>query len=245
MYKYILVFIAPFLFHACTPNNVSINAEIGKKIDSAGMSGSFALMENGTEGFTIFNLSAYKDSAIAPLNTFFVLPTLIALDKGYIPVDSNKWISFDSSAYYNQVVAKIGRADLLLNIDTLHYGKGIVSADLENFWRDQSLVITPDEQLGLFKRIYFKELPYQKRSQEMLKKMILKESNANYQLSYVVATDSTKNNTTWVVGYVEENVHPYFFVLQTNAKDGSDLVNRNILLLKRILLQEGFLKGVR
>lgn len=245
MHKYILLFLAPFFFFACTPNNVSINSEIGKKIDSAGMSGSFALMENGTEGFTIFNLSAYKDSAIAPLNTFFVLPSLIALDRGYIPVDSNQWISFDSTLYYNQVIAKIGRADLLLTIDTIHYGKGIVSADLENFWRDQSLVITPDEQLGLFKRIYFKELPFQKRAQEILKKMILKESNANYQLSYVVASDSTKNNATWVVGYVEENLHPYFFVLQTNAREGTDLTNRNLRLLKTILLQEGFLKGVR
>ena len=46
---------------ACTPNNVKISATIGKQIDSAGMQGSFALMENSTEAFTIFNLSCPYD----------------------------------------------------------------------------------------------------------------------------------------------------------------------------------------
>ena len=60
-------------FFACTPNNVIIDSNIVKMMDSAGMQGTFALMENGTEQFTIVNLSRYKDSAYAPLNTFFIV----------------------------------------------------------------------------------------------------------------------------------------------------------------------------
>jgi hypothetical protein len=48
-----------------------------------------------------------------------------------------------------------------------------------------------------------------------------------------------------VLGYIEENLHPYFFVLHTSAKEGMDLKNRNINLLKSILVKEGFFKGVR
>jgi beta-lactamase class D len=48
-----------------------------------------------------------------------------------------------------------------------------------------------------------------------------------------------------VVGYVEENKHPYFFVLNTNALKSDSLDEQNVQLLKKILLQQGFLKGLR
>lgn len=245
MQKFLVIVLLGLGAFACTPNNVKINTAIGKLIDSAGMQGSFALMENSTEAFTIFNLSAYKDSGYAPLNTFFALPILIGFDQGKLNADSNTWVSLDSTYFYQQLMQKIGRTALLQEIDSIHYGKGIVSASMDSFWRDASLVITPDEQLGLMKRLYFKSLPFQKRSQELFMKMILKEDNSNYKLSYLVATDTIQGNQAWVVGYVEENLHPYFFVLHTSATDAKDLKNRNINLLKSILINEGFLKGVR
>jgi beta-lactamase class D len=116
---------------------------------------------------------------------------------------------------------------------------------MDGFWKDESLLITADEQLGFIKRLYFKGLPFQKRSQELFRKMIMKEQNSNYQLSYLVATDTALGNQAWVLGYIEENLHPYFFVLHTSASDGKDLKNRNVNLLKSILVKEGFFKGVR
>ena len=245
MQKIFIIIIISISAFACTPNNVKISTAIGKQIDSAGMQGSFALMENSTEAFTVYNLSAYKDSGYAPLNTFFALPVLIGFDRGQLNADTNTWVSLDSSAYYQQLVKQIGRSTLLQEIDSIHYGKGIVSANMDSFWRDESLLITADEQLGFIKRLYFKALPFQKRSQELFRKMILKEQNSNYQLSYIVATDTTLGNQAWVIGYIEENLHPYFFVLHTSATDGKDLKNRNIKLLKSILAKEGFFKGVR
>ena len=245
MQKFLVVIFLGLSAFACTPNNVKISSAIGKQIDSAGMQGSFALMENSTEAFTIFNLSAYKDSGYAPLNTFFALPILIGFDQGQLKADTNTWVSLDSTVYYQQLVKQIGRTSLLQEIDSIHYGKGIVSANMDSFWRDASLLITADEQLGFIKQLYFKGLPFQKRSQELFAKMILQEQNANYKLSYLVATDTAIGNQSWVVGYVEENLHPYFFVLHTSATDGKDLKNRNINLLKSILAKEGFFKGVR
>ncbi len=245
MQKISVLILIAFGAFACTPNNVKINDAIGKQIDSAGMKGSFALMENSTEAFTIYNLSAYKDSGYAPLNTFFALPILIGLDKGQLNADTNTWVSLDSTAYYQQLVKQIGRNEILQEIDSIHYGKGIVSTNMDNFWNDESLLITADEQLGFIKQLYFKGLPFQKRSQELFSKMILKEANSNYKLSYLVATDTSVGNQAWVVGYIEENLHPYFFVLHTSATEGDDLKNRNINLLKSILMKEGFFKGVR
>jgi beta-lactamase class D len=191
-------------------------------------------------------LSNYKDSAAAPLNTFFIIPVLIGLDKGIVNHHDTLLNLNDSAELYKAIIAKIGRQQILKVLDSLHYGKGIASADSTHFWEDGSLVITPDEQLGLIKRIYFKELFFQKKSQEKIKKMILMEDNSNYRLSYITGIDTTSGkNTAWVLGYVEENQHPYFFVLNTKANTSTNLTDNNINLLKKILLQQGFLKGTR
>ena len=234
------------LVYACNPNNVKNDTAIAQLMDSAGMQGNFALLENGIEQFTIHNLSNYKDSAAAPLNTFFIIPVLIGLDKGIVNHHDTLLNLNDSAQLYKAIIAKIGRQQILKVLDSLHYGKGIASADSTHFWEDGSLVITPDEQLGLIKRIYFKELFFQKKSQEKIKKMILMEDNSNYRLSYITGIDTTSGkNTAWVLGYVEENQHPYFFVLNTKANTSTNLTDNNINLLKKILLQQGFLKGTR
>lgn len=236
------------LFFGCSPNNVKLDASITKILDSAGVDGSFALLENGSGQFTIANLSRYKDSAYSPLNTFFIIPSLIALDKGVINQNQATWVSADSIAFFQNLMSILGREAIIKSIDSIHYGKGVISANSNEFWRDQSLRITADEQLGLIKKMYFKELPFQKRSQELYKKMISKEDNSNYHLSYIEATDSL-SQISWVLGFIEENKHIYFFVLNTSAKtkelakEGAS--KSSVPLLKVILLQQGFLKGLR
>lgn len=243
MKKYLAAFFFSVVFFACSPNNVTIDASVVKMLDSAGVVGSFALLENGSGKFTIANLSHYKDSASSPLTSFFILPTLIALDKGIINQNQASWASMDSTPYYQNIITQLGRQEILKTIDSIKYGKGLVSANMNEFWKDGSLTITADEQLGLMKRAFFKELPFQKRSQEIFKKMILKEDNSNYKLSYLTAADSTTNNT-WVIGYEEENTHIYFFVLHTTSKTTA-ATNNSVALLKKILLQQGFLQGLR
>ena len=243
MKKYLAAFVFSVVLFACSPNNVTIDSSIVKMMDSAGVVGSFALLENGTGKFTIANLSHYKDSASSPLSSFFILPSLIALDKGIINQNQASWVSMDSIPYYQKIITQLGRQEILKAIDSIKYGKGLVSANMNEFWKDGSLKITADEQLGLIKRAYFKELPFQKRSQEIFKKMMVKEDNSNYKLSYLTASDSTTNNT-WVIGYEEENTHIYFFVLHTTSKTAA-ATNNSVALLKKILLQQGFLQGLR
>ena len=243
MKKYLVAFVFSVVLFACSPNNVTIDSSVVKMMDSAGVVGSFALLENGTGKFTIANLSHYKDSASSPLSSFFILPTLIALDKGIINQNQVGWVSMDSTPYYQNIITQLGRQEILKTIDSIKYGKGVVSANMNEFWKDGSLKITADEQLGLIKRVYFKELPFQKRSQEIFKKGMVKEENSNYKLSYLYASDSTKNNS-WVLGFEEENTHIYFFVLHTTGKTAA-ASNNSVALLKKILLQQGFLQGLR
>jgi len=155
MNKYVFVVLLSASFFACSPNNVTIDSSIVKIMDSAGVVGSFALLENGTGKFTIAGLSHYKDTASSPLSSFFILPSLIALDKGIINYNQASWVSMDSTPYYQNIITQIGRQAIIKIIDSIDYGKGVVSANMNEFWKDGSLKITADEQLGLMKRAFF------------------------------------------------------------------------------------------
>ena len=94
--------------------------------------------------------------------------------------------------------------------------------------------------------LYFEQLPFQKRTQQVVRKVMLMEDNSIYKLSYKTGWgfDEKGGNIGWVVGWIEENRHPYFFVLlvQTPDKDYPMFKNR-MDLLKDILKHYEFMQG--
>jgi beta-lactamase class D len=110
------------------------------------------------------------------------------------------------------------------------------------------LKITPDEQLGLVKRLYFDQLPFFKTYQEVVKRAMLFENNANYRLGYKTGWGrwdaKTGKTIGWMVGWIEENRHPYFFVLNIESRDPNfDMPAIRLKMLKDILKAQGFFEG--
>ncbi|HVZ24921.1 MAG TPA: penicillin-binding transpeptidase domain-containing protein [Sediminibacterium sp.] len=257
---------------ACSPNNVHINNDIGRFFKEQKVSGCFGLFDNGSGQFEIYNLSRFKDSAYLPASTFKIVNSLIGVETGRISNEKMiiKWDgkvrffpggdtakawnrdlsmeeAFKVSAvpYYQEVARRIGKDTMLHWLDSLHYGKRTGPFLIDTFWLNNSLKITPDEQLGLVKKLYFGQLPFQKRTQDIVKKVMLQESNANYRLSYKTGWAHRENGNSigWVVGWIEENRHPYFFVLNMEAPPSIDLAAVRLTLLKNILRAEGFFEG--
>src|SRR5258706_15604135 len=125
----------------------------------------------------------------------------------------NPAFGFSVFNYYKEVARRIGRDTMQLWLDSLSYGTKKITTKIDSFWLDNSLKIKPDEELGLVKRLYFDQLPFFKSYQEMVKRAMLFENNANYRLAYKTGWGFTENNHAlgWVVGWIEENDHPYFF----------------------------------
>ena len=100
--------------------------------------------------------------------------------------------------------------------------------------------------MGLVKRLYFDQLPFHQLYQETVKKAMLFEDKPEYKLSYKTGWGFKENgnHVGWIVGWIEENSHPYFFVLnlESSAKD-FDMVTVRMKILKDILNQLGFMKG--
>jgi beta-lactamase class D len=113
------------------------------------------------------------------------------------------------------------------------------------FWLDNSILISPDEQLGLVKRLYFRQLPFRESIQESVKKMMIWENNTTYQLAYKtgMGISDTGKPMGWMVGWIEENRHVYPFVLNIEMEKEAALPEARLKILKEVLGYIGFFKG--
>ncbi len=257
----------PLILIGCSPNNVTEESSLKKYFDEANVTGCFGMFDNGAGNFTIYNLKRYRDSSYTPASTFKIVNSLIGLQTGKI-TDENMIIKWDSvkrwnpdwnkdltmveafkvSAvnYYQEVARRIGKDTMKKWIDSLGYGNKNISGPIDSFWLNNHLKITSDEQLGLVKKLYFTQLPFYNRTQEIVRKVMLREDNANYKLSYKTGWGNKEdgNEIGWIVGWIEENKHPYFFVLNIESPDHKiDMMTVRMKILKNILSQLGFFMG--
>ena len=268
MKQLLALFALAFALASCTPNNVTVDKSLGKYFTENNVHGTFALFDNSSGEFTVYNLERYRDSAFLPASTFKIVNSLIGLQTGIIENDSmiipwdgkdrgrpecNRDMSmYDAfrvscTPWYQELARRIGKDTMQRWIDSLAYGNKKISR-LDTFWLDNSLKIRPDEQMGLVKRLYFNQLPFFKLNQEIVKRAMLFEDTPQYKLSYKTGWgfDEKGQNLAWIVGWVEENRHPYFFVLNFQTPDKSaDIPAIRMTMLKGILKQLGFMEGKR
>lgn len=262
-------------FYSCSLNNAKEDPGLEKYFRENQLEGCFALFDNGTGLFTVYNMGRYRDSAYLPASTFKIVNALIGIETGrvkdssdIIPWDGierripewNKDLSMQSAftvssvPWFQELARRIGKDTMQHWLDTLGYGQSkgrqkiAIANNLDTFWLDNSVKVTADEQLGLVKKLYFQQLPFQPRAQRIVSAMMKREDNSNYTLSYKTgwAISDRGHAIGWIVGWIEENRHPYFFVLQAESPDPNyNMSSVRLRILKDILGQYGFMKGAK
>jgi beta-lactamase class D len=263
--------LAVLIFSSCSSDNVDNDPKVGEYLKEKGLTGCFGLFDNGTGQFTIYNLARFRDSVFLPASTFKIVNSLIGLETGrvrdsafVIPWDSVKrrvpeWnqdltmhqaFIYSAVPWYQELARRIGKDTMQHWLDTLGYAsrykKPVITNNLDTFWLDNSIKISADEQLGLIKKLYFDQLPFQSRTQRIVRNMMKVEDNANYKLSFKTGWGRTGQNHAlgWIVGWIEENKHPYFFALQVESPDPNyDMSVVRLNILKQILRDHGFFEG--
>jgi beta-lactamase class D len=255
-----------FVHGSCSVNQAKIDNSLKKYFDSAKVDGCFSMVNNQTGEVSVYNMKL-DTQRFLPASTFKIVNSLIGLETGRITDEKMviKWdgikrrneawnrdlsmaeaFKISSISYYHEVARRIGRDTMRQWIDTLQYGNMNVSGPVDSFWINNTLKISPDEQLGLVKKLYFDKLPFQKRTQQIVKDMMLQENNTLYKLSYKTGWgyDEMQNAIGWVVGWIEENQHVYFFVTLVISPDKNiDMQTIRMNITKGILKQYGFFKG--
>ncbi|MGF2413262.1 penicillin-binding transpeptidase domain-containing protein [Ferruginibacter sp.] len=270
--NFFLFAICIFSFTSCSVNKAKIDNSLKKYFDENNVDGCFTLLNNADGKVTVYNM-ALDTQRFTPASTFKIVNSLIGLQTGRITNDTMliKWdgqvrvfaggdtakdwnkdmnmteaFKVSSVPYYQEVARRVGKDTMQAWIDSLGYGNRNTSGPVDSFWLNNVLKISPDEQLGLVKRLYFDQLPFRKSVHEMVKGVMLQEDNTAYKLSYKTGWgfDEQKNNIGWQVGWIEENNHVYFFVTFVKAGKG-DVDMRTIRknITTGILKQLGFFEG--
>ncbi len=264
-YTYFLILSTSILF-SCSANRARIDNSLKKYFEEKKVDGCFALLNNADGKIVVYNMQL-DTTRFLPASTFKIINSLIGLETGRI-TDEKMIIKWDGISrpfsqwnkdmdmaeafktscvpYYQEVARRIGKDTMQYWLDTLHYGNMHIGPQIDTFWLDNSLQISPDEQLGLVKRLYFDQLPFQKRTQQIVRSVMLQEDNTLYKLSYKSGMGISPDNSRigWLIGWIEENKHPYFFVtLIKTANQQADISQARLEITKSILKQFGFFEG--
>jgi len=259
-------FIVLISISSCSVNRAKVDDSLKKYFDDNKVEGCFTMLSNSDGKVTVYNLKM-DTTRYTPSSTFKIVNSLIGLETGVISDekmvikwdgikrwndDWNKDLTMEqafkvsSVPYYQEVARRIGRDTMQLWLDSLNYGNKNIGDKIDSFWLDNHLKISPDEQLGLVKRLYFDQLPFQKRTQQIVRDVMLQEDNTSYSLSYKtgLGLDESKNSVGWLIGWIEENKHPYFFVTMVKSADAAtDIKAVQLNITKGILKQLGFFNG--
>jgi beta-lactamase class D len=195
------------LLGSCSVNKAKVDNSLKKYFDDNKVDGCFTLLNNTDGKVTVYNMEL-DTQRFSPASTFKIVNSLIGLQTGRIINDTMliKWdgkvrvfpggdtatgwnkdmgmteaFKVSSVPYYQEVARRIGKDTIQAWIDSLGYGNKNISGAVDSFWLNNALKISPDEQLGLMKRLYFDQLPFRKSVHEMVKSVMLQEDNTAYK----------------------------------------------------------------
>ncbi len=204
--------------------------------------GSFVLYDSRKDAWTIYNKEAALER-ITPNSTYKIYDALLGLESGIIAPEQSKmtWdgeeYPFDawesdqdlSSAMHSSVNWYFQRIDRMAGFNKVKefwqkigYGNQQISSDLDLYWNDFSLKISPIEQVELLRKFYHNDFHFSEKNINAVKDAILIESTSDSTLSGKTGTGRVDGRDTngWFIGYIEKSGHVYYFA--TNIQGSSD-----------------------
>ncbi len=131
-------------------------------------------------------------------------------------------------------------------VDSLQYGNKDGSGPNPAMSSFATSGSTPTSNSVWSKSFISTSCPFSNVPQQLVRDMMTKEANSNYKLVIKTGRAAYLPGPAigWVMGWVEENQHPYFFVINVESSDGrADIESIGIHMAKRILLTMGFFQG--
>ena len=181
-----------------------------------------------------------------PASTFKIPNSIIALETGVVENDSTlfKWygekrylknweqdLIFKQAFHYScvpcyqEVARKIGEKNMSKHLNEIDYGNMKVdSINIDSFWLKGESRINQFQQIDFLKRFYHSELPISKRTETIMKRMMVIEHNSIYKLSGKTGWSiKNGNNNGWFIGYIETQNKTYFFASNIEPKKQFDM----------------------
>jgi beta-lactamase class D len=210
-------------------------AEFGKILDSLKVKGSMLIYDSNKNTYYSNDFVWAKKGNI-PASTFKIPNSIIALETGIVKSDSTvfkwngekRWMkaweqdltlkqAFKVSCVpcYQEIARKVGVKRMKEYLKKLDYNTMVFDTlTIDNFWLEGKSRISQMQQVDFLKRLYFSELPISKRTELIMKDIMIVEKQDDYVLrgKTGLSVDGVKRNG-WFVGYLENKNDVYFFAI--------------------------------
>lgn len=235
--------------HSIEPPQTTIAqaSNLERAFQDLNVEGSIVIYDKNNDRFYEHNRDR-NTTTFFPASTFKILNALISLETGVIrddvtvltwdgiqrdiPAwnrDTNLRQAFrDSTVWFYQVLArKNGHERMQKFVQQVNYGDRQIGASdrIDHFWLDGPLRITPKQQIEFLQRLEHDDLPFSKRTIELVKDIMTIEQTPDYTVRGKTGwITSVQPNVGWFVGYLEQNNNVYFFATNTimpSVKDAS------------------------
>ncbi len=213
------------LISSCKDTRLKEHKDWGKYFEDKGIKNAcFILRDNNHESVHYYNKKRCTERFL-PASTFKIFNSMVALETA-VASDDQLQLKWDGVArrpewdkdmnmreafkvsnlpYYQEIARRIGPGRMQHYLDTMKYGNMKMEGNIDNFWLNNSLQVSADEEMGLLKRMYFAELPISERTQRIVKTMMLMEQTPGYNVYWKTGTGSVGDKTIyWVVGFAEK-----------------------------------------
>lgn len=221
---------------------VEVRDDLRFLYDSARVAGSFLLHDMSRDHWLYID-SAQADVPTLPASTFKIFSSLYGLESGFVtgPDHVFRWDSTDYgrpevnrdltlresmqvSAYWvHRDIARMAGAHVLKNwLDTVGYGNADTSGGFDRAWVQGNLRITPHQQVDFIERLVKNDLPFSKRTMDIVKDITLQEDTLGYRLHGKTGwAMGSEGSIGWFVGWVERNdsTGPFVFANRIRTPD--------------------------
>ena len=253
-------FVREHRVYSQTPTEIKQMVNFGQHFDNLGVNGSIIIYDFEQDNFYQHN-PRRNNTAFVPASTYKIPNSLIALETGTIkddvtvltwdgiergvgdsPIeewnqDLNLRLAFRYSAvwFYQVLARKIGHQKMQDFVNRIEYGNQNIGnkEDLDRFWLEGKLRITPRDQIVFLRRLYQNDLPFSQSTIDLVKDIAISEQTPNYTLRGKTGATS---EIGWYVGYLEQNDSVYFFA--TNLDLNSEKAIAARIEITRACLQD-------
>lgn len=225
------------------------------------LDGTFLLTKLNSDTLYYHNLERANKNYL-PASTYKIPNSLIALETKVIK-DENEIIEWDGKVrfvdqwnkdqnlqsairyscvwFYQELSRRIGRDRMQLYVDSINYGNCKLGDQIDTFWLEGDIRISPIEQVDFLTAFLNRQLPFKNRTIDTVEKILLIDSTNTYRLYAKTGwTARVSSQVGWYVGFVKRNNEIWIFALNIDINENKDAENREGIT-RKLLKGEGII----
>ena len=205
--------------------------------------GSFVLYDQSADRWNIYNMD-HASTRVSPNSTYKIYDALLGLESGIItpehstftwngePYPFHSWeadqdltsaIHNSVNWYFQAIDSQAGFEAVRTFLQTINYGNQNTGTNLNLYWTDFSLKISPIEQVELLQDFYQNNFHFDSKNIQAVKKALLLSTTSSGSLYGKTGTGRVngKDVNGWFIGYIETANNTYYFATNIQSSSGA------------------------